>query len=255
MAGVPGAQRLLERGDERVLRRVAAGIGPGEGHGGHGARVGRRRGAGYPSPSITSLFPPIGPWATVFVSAGLLVSVLGAFLAWTLMAAEILQVAAQDGDMPRFLAPIDDRGVPAPALLISTLLVQAMLVLTMFSADAFDFALEFCAALSLIPYFFSAAYAVRIASGRDGGRDGASRGHLVIAVLATVYTVFLLFAAGWELLLLSLVVYALSTVLFVMTRREKQQRTFTPRELLVVVLVCLGAVAGIVGLAIGFITL
>lgn len=195
-----------------------------------------------------------GPWATVFVSAGLLVSVLGAFLAWTLMAAEILQVAAQDGDMPRFLARIDDRGVPAPALLISTLLVQAMLVVTMFSADAFDFALEFCAALSLIPYFFSAAYAVRIAAGRDGGRDGASRGHLVIAVLATVYTVFLLFAAGWELLL-SLVVYALSTVLFVMTRREKQQRTFTPRELLVVVLVCLGAVAGIVGLAIGFITL
>ena len=40
----------------------------------------------------------------MFVSIGLIVSVLGAYLAWTLMAAEVLYVAAKDDDMPRFLA-------------------------------------------------------------------------------------------------------------------------------------------------------
>ena len=40
----------------------------------------------------------------MFVSVGLIVSVLGAYLAWTLMAAEVLFVAAKDDDMPRFLA-------------------------------------------------------------------------------------------------------------------------------------------------------
>ena len=45
----------------------------------------------------------VGQWGKVFVSVGLIVSVLGAYLAWTLMAAEVLFVAAKDDDMPRFL--------------------------------------------------------------------------------------------------------------------------------------------------------
>ena len=45
----------------------------------------------------------VGSWGNVFVSLGLIVSVLGAYLAWTLMAAEVLFVAAKDDDMPRFL--------------------------------------------------------------------------------------------------------------------------------------------------------
>ncbi len=40
----------------------------------------------------------VGAWGTVFVSTGLIVSVLGAYLAWTLMAAEVLFVAATDDD-------------------------------------------------------------------------------------------------------------------------------------------------------------
>jgi arginine:ornithine antiporter / lysine permease len=43
----------------------------------------------------------VGEWGKVFVGVGLIISVLGAYLAWTLMAAEVLYVAAQDDDMPR----------------------------------------------------------------------------------------------------------------------------------------------------------
>src|SRR5690606_2887561 len=79
----------------------------------------------------------VGGWGAVFVSAGLIVSVLGAYLAWTLMASEVLYVAAKDRDMPRFLARIDHNDVPRAALLLSTLLIQVMLVVTLRSDDAF----------------------------------------------------------------------------------------------------------------------
>ena len=49
----------------------------------------------------------VGEWGKVFVSVGLIVSVLGAYLAWTLMAAEVLFVAAKDDDMPRFLGAVN----------------------------------------------------------------------------------------------------------------------------------------------------
>lgn len=98
----------------------------------------------------------VGPWGNVFVSVGLIISVLGAYLAWTLMAAEVLFVAAQDRDMPRFLSRLTDRDVPARALLMSTSLSHLVLILTYFSYDAFDFALDMTAVMTLIPFLLAA---------------------------------------------------------------------------------------------------
>jgi amino acid transporter len=100
----------------------------------------------------------VGDSGSVFVSVGLIVSVLGAYLAWTLMAAEVLFVAAKDDDMPRFLRRVNTvTDVPTAALLMSTALVQIMLVVTMFSEDAFNFALDLTSALTLIPLLLFAA--------------------------------------------------------------------------------------------------
>ncbi len=85
---LPQRASRLRLGHDRVLRHPAA----------------RAR-----SPSCASRRWPAcwrrrsGSGAAVFVSVGLIVSVLGAYLAWTLMAAEVLFVAAKDDDMPRFL--------------------------------------------------------------------------------------------------------------------------------------------------------
>lgn len=56
-------------------------------------------------PSMASVLESIvGPWGSVFVSAGLIVSVLGAYLAWSLICVEVLFCAAKNGDMPSVLA-------------------------------------------------------------------------------------------------------------------------------------------------------
>lgn len=152
----------------------------------------------------------VGTWGKVFVSVGLIVSVLGAYLAWTLMAAEVLLVAARDSDMPRFLARTSSADVPVPALVMTTALSQVVLVITSFSDDAFNFALDLTSALSLIPFLLAAAFAVKIAVRPDALTVAAngSRGELVVAGLATVYTAFLLYAAGMKFVLVSFIVYA-----------------------------------------------
>jgi arginine:ornithine antiporter / lysine permease len=38
----------------------------------------------------------VGHWGDAFISVGVIVSVLGAYLAWTMMAAEVLYVAAKE---------------------------------------------------------------------------------------------------------------------------------------------------------------
>ncbi|OQR65330.1 arginine-ornithine antiporter [Streptomyces maremycinicus] len=190
----------------------------------------------------------VGTWGQVFVSVGLIVSVLGAYLAWTLMAAEVLFVAAQDDDMPRFLKRSTADDVPVPALALTTLLSQIVLVVTMFSDDAFDFALNLTSALTLVPFLLAAVFAVRIAR-------AAPRRELAVALLATVYTAFLLYAAGLKYLLVSFIVYAPATALFVKARKEQGRRLFAPRELLVLAVSVAGAVVGVVALALGWISL
>jgi arginine:ornithine antiporter / lysine permease len=199
----------------------------------------------------------VGDWGSVFVSVGLIVSVLGAYLAWTLMSAEVLYVAAKDDDMPAFLQRANHRDVPVPALLMTTVLIQVMLVVVMFSEDAFNFALDLTSALSLIPFVLAAGYALKLAVTRetyDVNPTGLGR-ELTVGLLATLYTLFLLFAAGPKFVLVSFIVYAPATILFVMARREQRRELFSGKELVILGVSVLGATAGVVSLATGSISI
>jgi arginine:ornithine antiporter/lysine permease len=199
----------------------------------------------------------VGPWGSAFIGLGLIVSVLGAYLAWTLMAAEVLFVAAKDDDMPRFLRRENAHGVPVAALVMTTILITAVLAVTLFSDDAFTFTLKLCSSLSLIPYLLAAAYALQIGVRGETYETGPERRRkeLTFAAVAVVYTAFLIVAAGLEFLLLSFIIYAPGTVLFVMARREQHRRVFSPAELLLFVVAVVLAVLGIAGLATGLITI
>ncbi|MFI9009891.1 basic amino acid/polyamine antiporter [Actinosynnema sp. NPDC053489] len=212
--------------------------------------------AGLRQPSMMGVLESVvGTWGSVFIGVGLIVSVLGAYLAWTLMAAEVLFVAAKDDDMPRFLKRENRRGVPVAALVMTSTLITAVLVVTVFSEDAFTFTLKLCSSLSLIPYLLAAGYALRIGV-RDDADDRGPRGREVaVAAVATAYTAFLIFAAGVEFLLLSFIVYAPGTVLFVMARRERGRRVFSTAELALFALAVVLAVLGVLGLATGLIVI
>jgi arginine:ornithine antiporter/lysine permease len=199
----------------------------------------------------------VGTWGEVFISLGLIVSVLGAYLAWTLMAAEVLFVAAKDDDMPRFLGRSNAADTPVAALVMTTLLIQVMLFVTLASDDAFNFMLNMTSALSLIPFLLAAGYALKLVVTNDSYAEqpeGRSR-DLVIAVVATVYTAFLLFAAGPKYMLVSFIIYAPGTILFVMARREQGRQLFNPTEWVILVISIIGAVAGVTALTAGWITI
>jgi arginine:ornithine antiporter/lysine permease len=199
----------------------------------------------------------VGPWGAAFIGVGVIVSVLGAYLAWTLMAAEVLSIAAKKGDMPAFLAKENAAKVPSNALLMSTLLVQLVLVATLFSADAFTFALSLCSHLSLLPYLLSAAFLLKLVLVREtyppGDRDYTK--DMVVAILAVIYSVFLVFAGGLKFLVLSFLIYAPGTLLYVMTRREQAKRLFTPAEWFAFGVVVAGAVYALYGLVTGYLTI
>ena len=158
----------------------------------------------------------------IFISIGLIISVLGAYLSWTLLAAEVLYSAAHDQAMPAFLTRENPHNAPSAALWLTTLFVQLFLLLTWFTEYAFTLALELTSSLTLIPYLLVAAYALKLAYSRETyGNDAKERGKdLLIAVLATAYALLMVWAGGMKYLLLSAVIYGPGTLLYIKARRS-----------------------------------
>ena len=214
--------------------------------------------AGMRQPSMAAaLEAVVGPWGGVFVSIGLLISVLGAYLAWSLICAEVLFAAANNRDMPRVFATENANRVPSSALWATNIVVQIIVVTTYWSRDAFALMLNLTSAMSLIPLLLVAGYGFMVSRRGEGYAHGELRGRdLFIATLATVYTIFLLFAGGLKFIVLSAVLYAPGTALYVWARREQGVAVFTRvSDWVIFAAALLGAIVGIWWLATGYITI
>jgi arginine:ornithine antiporter/lysine permease len=209
-------------------------------------------------PSMASVLQAVvGPWGSVFVSAGLIVSVLGAYLAWSLICVEVLFCAAKSGDMPRILARENSNKVPAPALWLTNGVIQLFLISTLFSEDAFRLMVELTSSMVLVPYLLVAAYGFLVAK-RGETYDSEPKGRisdLVFAGIATLYAAFLIYAAGMKFLLLCAILYALGTGLYFRIRHEQKRPLFSAMEWLVFTVAVIGGVVGVYGLLSGYIIL
>ena len=63
----------------------------------------------------------IGPWGDVLIAAGLIISVCGAYLSWTIMAAEVPLLAAQHGAFPRVFGKQNRHRAPSSSLWLTNI--------------------------------------------------------------------------------------------------------------------------------------
>ena len=213
--------------------------------------------AGVQNPSLAgALELVVGHWGAVMITIGVLVSVLGAFLAWTLICAEVLFAAGKSQDMPRLFATQNGNDVPANALWLSNIVVSLFVISTYWSRDAFNFMLDMTSVTTLLPYLLVAGYGVLLARSGVGyettpderGRDQT------FAWIAVVYTLFMFVAAGLKYVLLVAVLFVPGTILYFWARREQNARMFTPIELGIFAVTVVAGIVGFVGLATGVIT-
>ena len=214
--------------------------------------------AGMRQPSMaTVLEAVVGHWGAIFISVGLLVSVLGAYLAWSLICAEVLFAAAKARDMPKIFSTENQNKVPAAALWLTNIVVQFFVITTYWSQDAFSLMLNLTSVMALIPFFLVALYGFLVAKRGETyqTRPQERTRDLIIAGIAVIYTAFLIYAAGMKFLMLSAILYGPGTALYFWTRLEQGKKMFTPIEWVIFLVAVIGAVIGIHGLVTGYITI
>ncbi len=195
----------------------------------------------------------VGRWGSLFINITMMISVVSAFLSWSLLAAEVLFAAAKSNTMPRFFARENRNKVPTTALLFSSIMVQFFLVLTLFAEKAFDVAKDLTSSMNLIPYLLVAAFGLKVALKGDAyhGEPRQRWGDVACAGIATVYAAGLIYAGGLKYLLLSAALYGPGTILFYVVRREQGKRLFTPLEWIFFLIMAIGAIVAIYAVIIG----
>ncbi|PLR61972.1 arginine-ornithine antiporter [Pseudomonas sp. QC2] len=210
------------------------------------------------NPSMAAVLEHVvGHWGAVLISVGLIISLLGALLSWVLLCAEIMFAAAKDHTMPEFLRKENANHVPVNALWLTNAMVQIFLVITLFSASTYLSLIYLATSMILVPYLWSAAYALLLAVRGETYETALAerKKDLFIGAVALIYAVWLLYAGGTKYLLLSALLYAPGAILFAKAKRELGKPIFTNVEKLIFAAVVAGALVAAYGLYDGFLTL
>ncbi|RYD72829.1 MAG: hypothetical protein EOP84_22490 [Verrucomicrobiaceae bacterium] len=111
--------------------------------------------------------------------------------------------------------------------------------------------------MSLIPYLLVAGYGFKLAAtGETYEHDPKLRKKdLVVAGIATAYSILMLIAGGSKYLLLSALIFAPGTILYFLARREQRVAVFTAREWGVFCVLALAALVAVFAIATGRISI
>lgn len=176
----------------------------------------------------------MGSWGEVIIATGLIISVCGAYLSWTIMAAEVPLVAATYKAFPRIFARQNKNNAPAASLWLTNISVQACLLLIWITHADYSTLLNIASEMILVPYFLVGAFLVKIATRPL---------HQATGIGACIYGLWLLYASGPMHLLLSVVLYAPGLFVFIYARRTHQhERRLCAGEKVLIVFLLVAAV-------------
>ncbi|QJC37082.1 amino acid permease [Enterobacteriaceae endosymbiont of Donacia vulgaris] len=153
----------------------------------------------------------IGHFGNLFIAIGLIISVCGAYLSWTIMAAEVPYIASKNNIFPYILSKNNINQAPSYALLFTNISMQICLILIWITKIDYNRLLTIASEMILIPYFLVGAYLFKISLKKN-------KFNLFISFGSCLYSIWLLYAAGFLNLLLSLILYTPGLIFLILTK-------------------------------------
>lgn len=204
--------------------------------------------AGLHNPSMAYILQAaVGKWGATLINLGLVISILGALLGWTLITAEMPYSTSLDNIMPSFLKIENRNGTPIWSLILTTGFTQIWLLFSYFFNSGYEVLYSIASTAVLIPYFLSALYFFKVTvKGDFGGSLAVRLKDSIIAIISVIYTVWLVYAAGTKYILLNLILFAVGLILFIWNKKEKNSKLFDKwYEIIIALVIVIGGIIAI----------
>nr|WP_281381151.1 amino acid permease [Corynebacterium anserum] len=213
----------------------------------------------------------VGTWGAGLISVGLCISVLGAYVSWQMLCAEPITLMAQDGLLPKAMGKTNDMGAPVVSQFFSAIVIQAFIIVFYLNESTYTTMVQLATSLYLLPYVFSALYLLFLTTRGEGishpdagrkfdlsGPNVTSRTntmHLVLGAVAFIYSLWLLYAAELQFVLLGMLLVLPGMIIYIATRIKAGGRIFNLFEWFIAALVTVAALYTLWGIVTGNISL
>jgi len=168
----------------------------------------------------------VGNWGQIFVNISVLISVLGGWIAWTILVGEVPYDAAKQGVLPAFFKKENKNGAPTTALMISSAIMQLGMFAVVFADNVYVASITISGVMILPSYLLSSMYLYKASKNKGILKDQkkARNTAIIIGILSTLYCLWLIYAAGTSYLLLSTIFYALGIPFYRLAHKDIRKK-------------------------------
>ncbi len=168
--------------------------------------------AGLPDPSIAYILrEACGEWAYWFVICAVIMSLLGGWVAWTLVVAQVPYEAAVVKILPSTFKRTNRHNMPAFGLFASSIVMEMFLLLVVTADDVYLTALRITGLMIIPCYFFTGLFLLKKA------RTGGIR---AVAVVTTLFCLWMAYAGGLLDMFMTSVFYIIGIGFYIKARKE-----------------------------------
>ena len=168
-----------------------------------------------------------GTWPGKFIAALAVVSGIGALNGWTLIVTETSRAIAQDDLFPRPFAWSDRKGTAWFGILVGTALPSLLMLWrynTSTGLTVFTYLVDLTVVTVAIPYFMSAiAQLTYLVSRRRRVQGWALARDLSVAGASVLFSMWVTFASGYQVVYQALVVLLAGLILFAFLNARRQR--------------------------------
>lgn len=218
-----------------------------------------------PPKSITKLHAPsmaglmqhiVGKWGAWLINICLIISVLGALIAWVNLSAEEVRLAGRGHSSTKWLNGLNKNEAPINSLIVTAGITQVLMIVAGVYSAGYEVLLKFSTSLSIVPYLMVSLYALKSVILGIGFNNKPIKIRILSgfwAVIAVCFTLFMVYGAGLKYLLLAAIVWTTGLPFYWKGKIERQEK-WNKIEATAWIVICIMAIVGIYSLITGAIT-
>lgn len=170
--------------------------------------------AGLQDPSIAYILKEdMGEWAYYFVVGSVIVALLGGWVAWTLVVAQVPYEAAVVGILPKIFLKTNRNRMPAFGLFASSVVMTLFLMLVVTADNVYLAALHITGLMILPCYLLTALFLWRQA------RTAKIK---ALGILSVIFCCWMIYAGGIKTMMMTSIFYLCGVWFFIKARKENE---------------------------------
>ncbi|MFV0561001.1 MAG: basic amino acid/polyamine antiporter [Enterococcus sp.] len=159
----------------------------------------------------------VGQWGAVLINVGLIISLIGVWLSWTILPVETMRNMADEQLLPRRWGRVNKKNAPTHAIVLTTICTNIFLLSLLFTDSAYNFAYTLGTAAIFFTWLFLGLYQMKLSWLRK------EWGQFLVGTLASAFQIWAIFVVAFTEIMLVLVLFLPGVYFYFIAKKEQEK--------------------------------